>query len=138
DVYGSLATAARSEGSMFRERQEELRQKEATASTPEDRERWKLTRWVEAAGYMAFTSERLAGISRVISGHRDGESETYYKAEAEKYREFEKAERQQLGQLRGIIAHRDTEALHREVERLERDAREDPFNRRMTAQRAVN
>jgi MobA/MobL family len=137
DPYGSLATAARAEGAMFRERQEDLRQREAVATNPEDSQVLKLTRYAEASAYMAFTSERLAGISRVISGHRDSESEVYYRAEAEKYREIEKSERQQLGKLRDVIDDRNIEALHQEIERLERQAREDPFGRRMAAQRQV-
>lgn len=100
DPFGSLATAARAEGSAFQKEQEDLRRAEARESDPQKREMLKLQRHVEAADYMAITSERLAGISRVISGRRGSESELYYNEEATKYREIATEERKLYRQLR--------------------------------------
>ncbi len=83
DPYGSLATAARAEGAAFRKEQEDRRQAEARESDPVKRQELQLKRHVEAADYFAITSERLAGISRVISGHRGSESEEHYRDEAQ-------------------------------------------------------
>lgn len=136
DPYGSLATAARAEGSIFRKQQEDLRQEEARESDPTKREMLKLQRHVEAAEYMSVTSERLAGISHVISGGRGNETEAYYVAEAIKYQDIADAERKQLTELRSLADDKAYEKLHEEVARLERGSSESSFNQRMNVRPA--
>jgi len=133
DPYGSLATAARAEGAIFRKQQEEYRQAEARESDPTKRQLLQLRRHVEASEYMAVTSERLAGISGVISGERGSAGEQWYLAEAIKYREIAENERGELSKLRKLEDDKAFDQLHAEIARLEQQNRDDPFGRRMTA-----
>jgi hypothetical protein len=141
DPYGSMATAARAEGAKFRHEQEELRQAEARESDPAKREMLQIRRHIEASSYMELTSERLAGISKVIGGPRDGrgasESEEFYREEAAKYREIGKAERQKLSELRELMDTKNTEKLHEGMKDLNRQARENPWSPRMNQTRDV-
>jgi hypothetical protein len=135
DPYGSMATAARAEGAKFRHEQEELRQAEAREPDPAKREMLQLRRHVEASDYFAETSERLAGISKVIGGPRDGrgasESEEFYREEAAKYREIGQQEREKLTELRELVDGKNMDALHEGLKDLDRQARENPWARRM-------
>lgn len=138
DVYGNMrdpgslmASAARAEGAQFRKEQEELRQAEARESDPAKREIIQIHRHVEASDYMALTSERLAGISKFLSGHSGSESEEYYKAEAGKYREIAAAEREKLSELRELMDKQNLDKLHEGLKEMDSQERADPFLRRM-------
>jgi hypothetical protein len=52
----------------FHKQQEAYRKQEAAEKDPEKRRLIQLAREIEAHDYMAITSERLAGISRVVGG----------------------------------------------------------------------
>ena len=131
DPDSSMASAARAEGAMFREEQEELRKAKSRESDPAKREIIQLRRHVEASEYMASTSERLAGISKFISGRPGSESEEYYKAEAGKYREIAAAEREKLSELRELMDKQTLDKLHEGLKEMDGQERADPFLRRM-------
>jgi hypothetical protein len=71
DPYGSLSRTAMREYALFHRRQEELRQEISQERDPDKRRIIELTRTIEGHDYMAITSERLAGMSEVITGRRD-------------------------------------------------------------------
>jgi hypothetical protein len=132
--YRMLAAAARSEGAMFNERQESLRREEASlASTdPDKAEITKMIRHVEAAEFMAFTSERLIWIARINTGRRGSEGEEKYQDMAHTYGEIAQLEREHLTELRDAYDDKQRGMLRDEATRLERQAREDPWARRYT------
>lgn len=72
DPFGSLAKAAMSEYQTFTKQQQELKGQAASEQDPEKKRMIEMRREIEAHDYMAITHERLAGISRAISG-RDNE-----------------------------------------------------------------
>ena len=74
DPYGSLARAATAEYGAFHKQQQELRAKIAEEQDPGKRQVLELRRDIEAHEYMAITSDRLAGITRVIEGREDSEA----------------------------------------------------------------
>ena len=148
DPYGSLATAARAEGSIFRKQQEDLRQAEARESDPVKREMLQLRRHIEASEYMSVTSERLAGISAEIL-HPEQRIRAPPSADSAP-RPFACRHK---GTARSLEIELDNvpencatcsikegqrSISNKEVARLQRQAREDPFGRRMNEQRAVN
>lgn len=68
DPYGSLARSAMAEyGSFLRDR-ENLDKQIAKAEDPKERETLELRKRIEAADYMAITSERIAQQSYIIQG----------------------------------------------------------------------
>jgi MobA/MobL family len=73
DPYGSLSRAAMQEYAMFHRQQEQMRKEIANEKDPEKRRIIELKRSIEGHEYMAITSERLAGMSEVITGRRDSQ-----------------------------------------------------------------
>lgn len=69
--YGSLARAAMNEYGRFAKQQEGLRQQIAEAKTPEERRTLELRKEIEGCEYMVITSQRLATMSRVVTGDRN-------------------------------------------------------------------
>jgi hypothetical protein len=103
DPYGSLGRAAMSEYGKFMKQQEALTQQIAAATDPAERRSLELRKEIEGADYMAITSTRLAGMSRVVTGNlnsdqaqRDEAAAKLYQARATELR----AERAQLGKER--------------------------------------
>lgn len=129
DNFATMAAAARNEGADFRQRQEDYRQQEAKETDPQNRRVIELKRHVEASDYMAVTSERLVGISRVISGRRGSESELYYQDEATKYREIGQQEREKLRDLRDRMEQQAVDRFHDGIQSLEKEVRANSSNR---------
>ena len=71
DPYRSLARAAMAEYGAFHREQDRLRREIAAETNAEKRQLLELRKEIEAADYMAITSERLAGIGRVVAGRDD-------------------------------------------------------------------
>ena len=71
DPYGSLARAAMQEYAMFHRRQEQMRDEIAKEKDPGKRREIELKREIEGCDYMAITSERLSGMSAVITGREN-------------------------------------------------------------------
>ena len=94
DPYESLARAAMAEYGAFLRERSKLDAEIAKTNDPLERRRMELRRDVEAAEYMAITSERIAGQSEIIVGKmnspeavKERARATAFKAEAEKLRE---------------------------------------------------
>ena len=94
DPYESLARAAMAEYGAFLRERSKLDAEIAKTSDPLERRRMELRRDVEAAEYMAITSERIAGQSEIIVGKMNSPEAVKerarakaFKAEAEKLRE---------------------------------------------------
>lgn len=66
--YASLAAAAMDEHGRFAREQAELKEQAAAANDPAERRLLELRQQIEAADYMALTSDRLARIGRVVAG----------------------------------------------------------------------
>ena len=130
--FRMLAAAARSEGAMFNERQESLRKEEAglASTNPDLAEITKMKRHVEAAEFMAFTSERLIWIARINTGRKGSEGEEKYQDMAHTYREIAQLEREHLTELRDAYDDKQRGLLLDQATRLERQAREDPWAQR--------
>ena len=101
--YGSLARAAMNEYGRFAKQQEELSREIAEAKNPEDRRALELRKEIEGCEYMVITSQRLATLSRVVSGdkdsdqaRRDGEWAKFYQERATALR----TERAEIGKTR--------------------------------------
>lgn len=71
DPYGSLARSAMAEYGTFLRERENLDRQIAKASDPTERQKLELRKQIEAAEYMAITSERIATQSEVIVGQRN-------------------------------------------------------------------
>ena len=71
--YSSLSEVVGLEGAMFQREQEKLKREAAREKDPDKRELIDLRRQIEANDYMAITSERLAAMSRIITGDRNSE-----------------------------------------------------------------
>lgn len=94
DPYESLARAAMAEYGAFLRERSKLDAEIAKTNDPLERRRMELRRDVEAAEYMAITSERIAGQSEIIVGKMNSPEAVKerarakaFKAEAEKLRE---------------------------------------------------
>lgn len=68
DPYGSLARSAMAEYGAFLRDRESLDRQIAKAEDPKERETLELRKRIEAADYMAITSERIAQQSYIIQG----------------------------------------------------------------------
>ena len=73
DPYGSLAKAAMSEYAAFIKDREELTKQIAGEKDAEARRMLELRRDIEQHEYAAFTSDRIATNSRILTGRRDSE-----------------------------------------------------------------
>jgi MobA/MobL family len=87
DPYGSLARAAMHEYAMFHRRQEQMREEIAKETDAEKRRIIELKRSIEGHEYMAITSERLAGMSAVITGRNDSPQAALDRDRARAYQE---------------------------------------------------
>lgn len=71
DPYGSLARSAMAEYGTFLRERENLDRQIAKTSNPVEQQKLELRKQIEAAEYMAITSERIATQSEVIVGRRN-------------------------------------------------------------------
>jgi hypothetical protein len=97
--YGSLARAAMNEYGRFAQQQEALGRQIADAKTSDDRRALELRRDIEGCDYMVITSQRLAGLSRVVTGNRDSEQAQRDEATAKFYQERAAALRAERAQM---------------------------------------
>ena len=119
--YSSLSEVVGLEGAMFQREQEKLRREAAVEQNPEQRELIDLRRQIEANDYMAITSDRLASMSRIITGNSNSEElqrqeqrAEYFAAEALDLRR----QRQELqDRIREREEAREAEAINQLVER---------------------
>jgi hypothetical protein len=95
--YASLAEAAVAEHRAFMQDRKALTEALEQAATPEARRRLELRRDIEAADYMAITSERIAGQSVVISGRADSPEAIRQRERAATFRSEAKVLREELG-----------------------------------------
>ena len=133
--YKSLAAAALAEHARFAEQQEELRQRAAAEQDPEARRLLDLRREIEAADYMALTSNRLAAMGRVITGRDDSPEATRDQERARAYTEQAAELREQRA---AIIRERDErqQAQAREQERSASPANANAPEREQQARQA--
>jgi Ti-type conjugative transfer relaxase TraA len=114
--YASLSEIAGAEGAMFQREQEKLKREAALERDPDKREMIDLRRQIEANEYMAITSERLAGMSRVITGNSNSE-ESQRQTERAEYFAAEALElRRQRQELQERIEKQEQE---REMQRID-------------------
>jgi hypothetical protein len=99
DPYGSLSRAAMQEYAMFHRRQEQMREEIAKEKDPEKRRIIEVKRTIEGHEYMAITSERLAGMSVVITGRNDSPQAALDRARAQAYQERARELREERGRL---------------------------------------
>jgi len=95
DPYATLAGAALSEGAMFKKEQEAFRKEAAAEQDPVKRGQIELRAKIEAADYMALTTERMAKIGAVIAGRNDHPDVQHDRKRAAQYREMATELRQQ-------------------------------------------
>jgi hypothetical protein len=105
DPYGSLSRAAMQEYAMFHRRQEKMREETAQEKDPEKRHLIELKRTIEGQEYMAITSERLAGMSVVITGRNDSPQAALDRDRARAYQEHARELREERSRL---IEERET------------------------------
>jgi hypothetical protein len=99
DPYGSLSRAAMHEFAMFHRRQEQLRDEIAKEKDAEKRRIIELKRTVKGHEYMAITSERLAGMSIVITGRNDSPQAALDQDRARAYQERARELREERSRL---------------------------------------
>lgn len=105
DPYGSLARSAMEEYRMFLQDRETLDRKIAKAEDPKERQALELRKRIEAAEYMAITSNRIAGQSQVIGGNNYKENVAREQARAEAFQKEAATLREQLRELHGAREH---------------------------------
>jgi hypothetical protein len=87
------------EYSDFAKQQEKLSKEIAVAKTPDERKSLELRKEIEACDYMAITSERLAGMSRVITGDKNSKQAQRDEVTAAFYRDRGKELRAERAQI---------------------------------------
>jgi hypothetical protein len=110
DPYGSLSRAAMQEYAMFHRRQEQLREEIAKEKDPEQRRIIELKRTIEGHEYMAITSERLAGMSVVITGRNDSPQAALDRDRARAYQDRAQELREERSRL---MEEREKQGRHR-------------------------
>ena len=103
DPYGSLARSAMGEYGAFLRDREALDRQIAQAKDPTSRQALELRKKIEAAEYMAITSNRIAAQSEIIVGRRNTEEAVRQRARAA---EFQKEAQELRGQFRELQAAR--------------------------------
>ena len=99
DPYGSLGRAAMAEYGAFNRQQQQLAGGIAREADPEKRKLLELRKEIEANDYMAITSERLAGISRVVTGRNDNEHSRRDAGRAKEFRDRARELREERQEL---------------------------------------
>lgn len=99
DPYESLARSAMAEYGAFLKDRENLDCQIAKASDPVERKRLELRKEIEAAEYMAITSERIAGQSEIIVGKMNSPEAIKERARAKAFTEQAQALRREYREL---------------------------------------
>jgi hypothetical protein len=131
DPYASLARAAMSEHAMFRQQQQQLTKEIAGEQDDSKRRELELRKEIEGQDYMAITSKRLAGMSRVITGRNDSEPAL---REEERARGFAARAKELREERARLLEEHDR---RREQEKPERGARVDDGVKRKQAEDAA-
>ena len=105
DPYGSLARSAMEEYRTFLQDREGIDRKIAKSADPKERQALEVRKRIEAAEYMAITSNRIAGQSQVIGGTHSMESAARERARAEAFQNEAKELRAEWRELQGARAH---------------------------------
>lgn len=119
--YASLCDVAAAENAAYHREQDNLAKQAADEKDPAKRQSILLRKDIEHADYMAMTSERLAGISYVVTGRRDEGSQfdTDRKA-AKDWRERGTALREERRDLQKQMDERVYDDVDRHVKDLQR------------------
>jgi len=119
--YSSLCDVAAAENAAYHRGQDDLAARAAEEKDPLKRQSILLRKDIEHADYMAITSERLAGISYVVTGRRDKDSQ--YQKDVDSARDW-RAEGKNLREKRRDVQkeldERSKGDLHDELKKLER------------------
>jgi hypothetical protein len=99
DPYGSLARSAMAEYGTFLRDRENINHLIARATDPMERKALELQKRIEAAEYMAITSNRIAAQSEIIVGRRNSEEAVYQKARAEAFQKEARELRKEFREL---------------------------------------
>ena len=99
DPYGSLARSAMAEYGAFLRDRENIDRLIARATDPMERKALELQKKIEAAEYMAITSNRIAAQSEIIVGRRNSEEAVYQRTRAEA---FQKEAKELRKEFRGL------------------------------------
>jgi hypothetical protein len=110
DPYASLARSAMAEYGAFLRDRENIERQIARTANPEARQALELRKRIEAAEYMAITSNRIATQSEIIVGRRDTDEAKNQRARAA---EFMKEAQELRGQYRELQASRSLERSER-------------------------
>ena len=121
DPYATLGQAAQIEGASFKREQEFLRKQAANEQDPAKRGQIELRAKIEAADYMAFTSERLAAMGTVIAGRRDHPDVLRDKETAAAYRDQAKEMRQQRQEQDESTKRQERELIAKQIGGLAKD-----------------
>jgi hypothetical protein len=119
--YSSLCDVATAENAAYHRGQDDLAARAAEEKDPLKRQSILLHKGIEHADYMAITSERLAGISYVITGRRDKDSQ--YQKDIDSARDWRaegKALREERRDVQKEMDERGRDDLHKELRNLER------------------
>lgn len=101
DPYASLARSAMAEYGAFLRDRENLERQIARTGDPVERRRLELRKEIEAADYMAITSERIAGQSEIIVGKMNSPEAVRQRERAKSFQEQAKTLRQEYRELSG-------------------------------------
>jgi len=85
DPYGSLARSAMAEYGAFLRDRENIDRQIARATDPMERKGLELQKKIEAAEYMAITSNRIAAQSEIIVGRRNSEEAVHQRGRASEF-----------------------------------------------------
>lgn len=122
DPYRSLARVAMAEHAEFKKGQERLKEQIADENNPEKKKLLELRHDIQHADYMALTSEKLAGISYVITSKRgEGTQHERDTKAAQNWREQGKELRGERRDLQKDMGDRAMASFSKDVEQLERE-----------------
>jgi hypothetical protein len=107
--YSSLSEVVGLEGAMFQREQERLKRETALERDPDRRELLELRQQIEANDYMAITSDRLAAMSRIITGNGNSDESQRQQQRAEYFAAEALDLRQQRQEVQDRIDRRDSD-----------------------------
>ena len=99
DPYGSLSRSAMAEYGAFLRDRENINRLIARSTDPMERKALELQKKIEAAEYMAITSNRIAAQSEIIVGRRNSEEAVYQRTRAEAFQKEAKELRKEFREL---------------------------------------
>lgn len=117
DPYGSLARSAMEEYRTFLQDREGIDRKIAKAEDPKERQALELRKRIEAAEYMAITSNRIAGQSECIGGTHSKESAARERARADTFQKEAQKLRTEWRELQTERTHGGGERAAKEAPR---------------------